>query len=317
MNQNSTVIIILCSHLCAGENVNPFEPAEWSKFAEKLLDNKIQPCELLSFSSEDFENKLNLNTDEIQRINRLTDRSGSITFEIEKYANMGINIMTRADNCYPKILKEKLGKSCPPIFYYAGNPEIADKKCVGFVGSRSAGTDDEKFTAATVTKVNANGFAVVSGGAKGIDSIASAVSIQNGNFSIEYIADSLIGKIKSRNVIDAIINNRLLILSATKPDAGFTTGTAMMRNKFIYAQSDGTVVVKSDYNTGGTWNGAVENLNKQYCVTFCWNNAGYKGNVELISRGAISIDETWDGDVSKYEIIKPEHSEQLTLFDDF
>lgn len=36
-----------------------------------------------------------------------------------------------------------------------------------------------------------------------------------------------------------------------KPDAGFNAGIAMQRNKYIYVQSEATVVVKSDYNKGG------------------------------------------------------------------
>jgi len=315
MNKNSMAIIILCSHLCAGENVKPFEPAEWTRLTDRLADNKIQPHELFSFTHDDFKSKLDFNADETERIKRLADRSGSITFEVEKYANMGIHIMTKADDFYPNALKKKLGKSCPPIFYYAGNPGIADKKCVGFVGSRNADINDEKFTVETVAKINANGFAVVSGGAKGIDSIAAAASIENGNVGIEYISDSLINKIKSKNIINSVISHRLLILSAAKPDAGFTTGIAMMRNKLIYAQSDGTVIVKSDFNKGGTWIGAVGNLNKPLCATFCWNNADYQGNIELINLGAIAIDQTWNGDVLKYKIEKKDPPEQLTLFD--
>lgn len=314
MNQNSMAIVILCSHLCMGDNVKPFEPAEWSRFADRLMDAGIQPYELMSFSSDDFQSKLNLTLEETLRISHLMDRSGSITFEIERYANIGINIMTRADNCYPKALKTKLGKSCPPIFYYAGNPGLVDKKCVGFVGSRSVGLNDESFTVATVRKVNANGYSVVSGGAKGIDSTSSAISVANGSFCVEYIADSLIRRIKSKPVVSAVLDNKLLILSVVKPDSGFSAGIAMMRNRFIYAQSEGTIIVKSDYNKGGTWSGASNNLKQRLCTTFCWNNAEYKGNIELIKLGAVPIDETWDGDVSSYEAAQSEPLEQISLF---
>jgi len=314
MNQNSMAIIILCSHLCVGESVKPFEPAEWAKLADRLVNNGIQPYEILSFTDKDFESRLNCSAVEIHRFNRLIERSGSLAFEIERYANMGINIMTRADNFFPKPLKRKLAKNCPPLFYYIGRPELADMKFAGFVGSRNVKPDDGNFTVAAVAKINAKGLAVVSGGAKGIDAIASAASIENGSYCVEYIADSLINKIKHKNVINAVINNRLLILSVAKPDSGFTTGIAMMRNKYIYAQSDGTVVVKADYNKGGTWSGALSNLDKQWCVTFCWNNAEYQGNTELINRGAIPIDDTWDGDIYKYEVCKKESHEQLSLF---
>ena len=44
------------------------------------------------------------------------------------------------------------------------------------------------------------------------------------------------------------------------PDAPFSPGNAMGRNKLIYAQSLVTLVVASDRETGGTWSGAVEAL---------------------------------------------------------
>ena len=314
MMQNSLAIIVLCSHLCAGDNVKPFEPAEWTMFAQKLEDQKIQPCELLSFSDDDFKVQLDLSMDEAQRITKLIERCGSITFEIKKYADMGINIMTRADVHYPKALKKKLGKSCPPILYYAGNPELSDRKCVGFVGSRSIGADDEVFTAATVRKINEKGYSVVSGGARGVDSLASEISIANGGCSVEYVPDSLVSRVKSRAAISAVTNNRLLILSAVKPDSRFFTGFAMMRNKYIYAHSDGTVIVKSDYNKGGTWNGAIANLKQRLCNTFCWNNPEYEGNAELIKRGAIPIDDSWSGDPAEYEARQVEAPEQLSLY---
>ena len=307
-------IIVMCSHLCIGDDVKPFEPAEWTRFAERLMDREIEPYELMSFSNEDFKTKLDSQPEEARRIIRLIERSGSISFEIEKYASMGINVMTRADVHYPRALKRKLGKSCPPLFYYAGNPELARRKCTGIVGSRSVGVKDETFTAATVEKINAKGFSVVSGGAKGVDSAASEISIANGSCSIAYIADSLISRIKNKAVVSAVINDRLLMLSAVKPDSGFFTGFAMMRNKYIYAQSEGTVIIKSDHNKGGTWGGAVANLKQQLCSTFCWNNPDYDGNIELIKRGAIPIDESWCGDVTEYKAEQMEVTEQLSFF---
>ena len=79
-----------------------------------------------------------------------------------------------------------------------------------------------------------------------------------------------------------------------KPDAGFSVGIAMMRNKYIYSQSEGTVVVKSDYKKGGTWSGAIENIKHKRSETYCWDNPKYQGNVELIAKGAIPIDEQWN-----------------------
>ena len=316
VNENSKAIVILCSHLCVSEKMKPYETAEWAKLADRLVTVGISPYELLTYSDDDMKQILGFEQLDVEKILRLIGRSGSIAFEIERYASMGINIVTRADNHYPKALKKKLGKSCPPLFYYAGCIALADQKSIGYVGSRNIDEDDVSFTVRTVEKTLSEGFAVVSGGAKGIDSTAGATSLVKGGISIEYISDSLTKRIKEQQTIKAVIDEQLLILSHAKPDAGFTTGMAMARNKYIYSQSEGTVVVKSDYNKGGTWSGAVENLKNKKCPTFCWNNENHTGNIELIKRGAIPIDDNWNSDVFAYhsETNSPTQSEQLSLF---
>ena len=46
--------------------------------------------------------------------------------------------------------------------------------------------------------------------------------------------------------IKAIQSGQQLLLSVVKPDAGFHPGVAMMRNRYIYAQSEAVVGLFSD-----------------------------------------------------------------------
>lgn len=313
MNNNSNVIMALCSHLCVTDGVSPLEPREWAELAKCLLNNNLQPEDIINFSESDFFNQLHIGKEFSQRIIRLLDRSASLSFELSKYANMGIYTITRADKNYPERLKKKLGNACPPIFYYAGNLSLLDNQSIGFVGSRSIGESDEAFTKKIVNTVVDKGFFAVSGGAKGIDSIACEEAISCGGSATEFLSDSMLRKLRNTAVVEAIQNSKLLLMSVTKPDAGFNAGIAMMRNKYVYAHSFGTVVVKADYNKGGTWTGAVENLKNNWCNTYCWNNNRYKGNSGLILKGAIPIDENWNGDISVSS--NTFTSEQLSLFD--
>lgn len=315
MNDNASMIVVLCSHLCA-DNCRPLEPSEWTKLADTMIAQKLQPKDIPNFSDDDMKHYFGYGISEIERIKRLLDRAGSLSFELEKLSSMGIKTITRADKGYPKVLKTKLKGGCPPLFYFAGELALLNRRTVGFVGSRTIGDDDAVFTERTVGKINQYGFGVVSGGAKGIDSIASAASLSNGSFCIEYISDSFVRKIKKKDVISAIQDNKLLLMSIAKPDAGFNAGMAMQRNKYIYAQSEATVVVKSDYNKGGTWNGANEALKKEYCPILCRNRKGYQGNIELIKHGAVPIDENWDGDVNNIDSLISAEGEQLSMFDE-
>ena len=303
MNDRSMTIAILCSHLCVGEGISPLEPKEYSTFAAELGKKQINPEDLLSFSRQDFLQKLNLTENQAERILRLMDRSGSLSFEISKYEGMGISLLTRADPTYPKKLKTKLKNSCPPLFYTAGDLSLLEREAIGYVGSRSISDNDIAFARATVRKTVEKGYAVVSGGAKGSDSVAEEEALTAGGAAIAFLSDSLLRKIRNKKTIQAV-------------QQGSLTGIAMMRNKYIYAQSEATIVIKANYEKGGTWNGAIENLNNKWALPLCWNHISYPGNKALIEKGSIPIGEEWDGNLAVFiEKVNQEKTEQLSIFD--
>ena len=255
-----------------------------------------------------------INSDVAARLARLFDRSASLAFEVAKYENMGIKIVTRADSEYPQKLKKKLASMCPPLFYYAGDINLLNKPVVGYVGSRDVDSDVSEFASRTLLKTISNGFGVVSGGAKGVDTVAEQESFSHNSPIIEFLSDSMLRRMRSGAVVRAIQDGILLLISPAKPDAGFNAGMAMMRNKYIYAQSEATIVVKSDYKKGGTWTGAIENLDNGWVKEFCWSNKKFAGNMELIRRGAIPIDDDWNGDINAGGE-EPSHYVQESIFD--
>ena len=111
MTNNAKAISTFCSHLCVGKDVRPLEPSEWSALAAKMLEIGVAPENLLSFSSQDFIEILGETPESAQRMTRLLERSASLAFEIADYEAKGIHIITRADDEYPKQLKEKLQDS--------------------------------------------------------------------------------------------------------------------------------------------------------------------------------------------------------------
>ncbi len=316
MNQDANAIITLCSHICVGEGVCPLEPREYGELARKLIAVGKTPKDLFFFSEDDFAGVLGFAPEQTERVKRLLDRSASLNFELGQYQNMGIEAVTRADASYPVKLRKKLGGSCPPIFYCAGDLSLLNRESIGYVGSRNISVEDVEFTKRAVQKTVSLGYGVVSGGAKGIDTVSGIEALGNGSFSLEFLSDSLLKKLKQSSVIRNIQNGALLLLSIAKPDAGFQTGMAMMRNRYIYAQSSGTVVVRSELNKGGTWAGASENLKKGWCQTMCWSHP-YPGNLALIQKGAAPIGDDWDGHVPEAakNPAPPQMYEQVSMFD--
>lgn len=316
MNQDANAILTLCSHICVGEGVQPLEPREYSELAQRLTQAGKTPKDLFDFSPGDYEALLGLDHAQRERILRLLDRNASLSFELSRYGNMGIGTVTRADPAYPRMLKQRLSNACPPIFYYAGELGMLNRQFIGFVGARTVEQQDVDVTIRTVRKTLDRGFDVVSGGAKGIDSVAGTEALLRGGVSVEYLSDSMLKKLEKSDTIKYIQGGRLLLLSVAKPDAGFHVGIAMMRNRYIYAQSQGTVVVRSDLNKGGTWTGANENLKNSWCPLLCWDHP-YPGNQALIQKGAIPISDAWDG-VIPQKTTRPAGEEtfrQVSLFD--
>ena len=89
MNDRAMTIAILCSHLCAGEGIAPLEPKEYGAFAAELGKRNLNPEDLLSFNRQDFLQKLELTEEQTDRVLRLLDRSGSLSFEISRYESLG------------------------------------------------------------------------------------------------------------------------------------------------------------------------------------------------------------------------------------
>jgi len=261
--------------------------------ALKLIEKDYEPYQLLDLNKEIID-ELNLDILMINRIKKLVNRSSSITFDMSKFERLGIKYITVADSNYPKLLKEKLGASCPPLLYYCGNLEMLNNNYVGFVGSREINKSDIEIDHILIDKCLEKGYGVVSGGAKGIDSESLIYCLSKNGYALEILADSMEKKLKQKDYMDAIRNNKLLCISFAAPDSGFDVGMAMMRNKFIYLFSKGTIVIKSSYNSGGTWAGAVECIKKGYSP-ICVVNNGSIGNNALIEMKAKSIDENWDG----------------------
>lgn len=293
---DSLAIILLCSNLAIDSKVDEFKPftaLEWSKFAKILFNSSIKmPSNLFNLSEDELEKNLLISKKEAQRIVKLLSKAGRLTFELNNLNNMGINILTRADSRFPKVLRDKLQDKCPPLLYYCGDINILNEKLIGVVGSRDIDEVGLNFTKKISKKIVSENYSLVSGGAKGVDSIAQDETLKSDGKVVAVLADSMIQKIKKKEIREAIMNRKLLVMSEINPNARFTVYHAMNRNKYIYALSDFAVVVSSDFNKGGTWAGATENIKNSWVPTLVRiDDKSPKGNKELEKLGAIKISE--------------------------
>ncbi len=160
---------------------------------------------------------------------------------------------------------------------------------VAIVGSRNVDVVGEMFTTKAAQACAQNKMSVVSGGARGVDQVAMNSALEAGGVSIGVLAENLLKKSLEKHARHAISDGRLLLISPYHPNARFTVGGAMGRNKLVYAMADFGLVVSSDYKKGGTWTGAQEELRrKNYRPVFVRTGENVPlGNEKLLEAGAL------------------------------
>jgi predicted Rossmann fold nucleotide-binding protein DprA/Smf involved in DNA uptake len=115
-------------------------------------------------------------------------------------------------------------------------------------------------------------------------------AIEAGGTVVGVLADSLLRSATSGKAREAIQDGCLTLISAFDPEAGFNVGNAMQRNKQIYAMADFGLVVSSGYNEGGTWSGAIEQLEKLHLTPlFVRDGDVPEGNRQLLRRGGLAF----------------------------
>lgn len=287
---NAMSAILLCSYLGINKDseIKPFTLSEWNKFLDRIIASESEPGIILKQNFKDEIKSMSFSESEINRIEKLASRGGVVAMELDDLSRKGIEVITLLDKEYPILLRKRLKKRAPVILYYAGDLTLSQKIGIAVVGSRNIDDAGISFTKDLVKRASLEHIIIYSGGARGVDTVSELTAIENGSAVVSYVADSLLTKIKRREVVKAIQENKLLLLSDVKPDVGFSTARAMNRNKFIYASSYGAFAIASDFDKGGTWAGAVENLRNKWVKMFVWENPNYSGNSRLIEKGAIA-----------------------------
>jgi predicted Rossmann fold nucleotide-binding protein DprA/Smf involved in DNA uptake len=114
-------------------------------------------------------------------------------------------------------------------------------------------------------------------------------ALEAGGKVVGILADGLERAALNRDHRNFLMDGKLALISPYDPAAGFNVGHSMQRNKVIYALSDAALVVNSDYEKGGTWAGAVEQLEKLHLVPVYVRSNGEisKGLEALRRKGAL------------------------------
>jgi predicted Rossmann fold nucleotide-binding protein DprA/Smf involved in DNA uptake len=286
LSPDSLALLLLCSQLGLDDSeAKALTLREWNPLARKLQAAALHPADLLMTPLAEFQSRLSLTADEVARLDELLSRTDGLSRELDRLDFLGIHPLTRNDPDYPNRYRQRLKDSAPAVLFYAGEKALLGQPGIAVVGSRhldDAGQECARFVG---NACGLSGLVLYSGGAKGVDTLSMESALEARGTAVGVLADSLEKAVKGRQ--SALRRGDLCLVTPYSPNAGFSVGAAMGRNRLIYCLADYAIVVASDAETGGTWSGATETLKNGWVPVFVLEHAAMpEGNRLLLQKGA-------------------------------
>lgn len=287
LSPTAQATLLLTSYFskASNETAKPLTNSEWERFALWLRDKSMAPADLLGADPKSLLQGWHDARISVERIIELLNRGHSLALAMEKWQRAGLWVVTRSDLEYPKRLKQRLRTASPPVLFGCGNESLLNSGGLAVIGSRNANPSDLAFTEQVGVKAAQEGVSIVSGGARGVDEAAMQGAITQGGTVIGVMADSLLKAATSSKWRKGLMDGHTVLISPFYPEAGFTVGNAMSRNKYIYCLADSSLVIHSG-KKGGTLNGAEENLKKAWVPLWVKQTTDKNAaNADLVAQG--------------------------------
>ncbi|MFV2062116.1 MAG: DNA-processing protein DprA [Chloroflexota bacterium] len=285
---NDETVLLACSGLAKarGGDARPLGPKAWASLRERIRDAELEPGELVPMSANELEQRLDIAPDRAERLAGLFARHGQLAFELERLGRLGIWITTVESDDYPERLRERLGPGTPPVLFGLGDRALLDRQGLAVVGSRDVDAGSLEVARTAGAEAARQGWAIVSGAARGVDAASMRGAFDAGGAVVGVTADGLERHLRDASLRSAFVDGRAVYVSPYRPDAPFSVGGAMGRNKLIYCLSSAALIVHSSSGSGGTWSGAIEALDAGWVPVHVNDADGeVPGNEALISRG--------------------------------
>ncbi len=215
--------------------------------------------------------------------------------ELARLAASGVRAIPRLDPAYPQRLREI--HDAPPLIYVRGEWLPDDEWSVAVVGTRRATAYGRQAAGELARGLAANRITIVSGLARGIDSIAHRAALEANGRTVAVLASGLdtIYPAEHARLADEIAERGALITDyplGTKPRAEFFP----RRNRIMSGVALGTLIVEGDYTSGAmiTARLATEQNREVFVVPGSIFSPQSRGPLSLLRDGATPVSRAED-----------------------
>jgi len=207
--------------------------------------------------------------------------------EVDSLERYKVQTLTCDSSDYPQRLKEIY--DYPPVLYVRGTLLPEDECCLAVVGTRRATVYGRQVTEELVTDLARSGITIVSGLAKGIDSIAHRAALEAGARTIAVFACGLdiVYPAENAKLAREVMEHGTLISEyplGTRPKAD----NFPRRNRIMSGLSLGVLVIEAGESSGAliTANQALEQNREVFAVPGSILSPASRGTNNLIQEGA-------------------------------
>jgi DNA processing protein len=215
--------------------------------------------------------------------------------ELSLLKEIGGKIITFKDEDYPNRLKDIYDP--PALLYVRGELRREDELAIAIVGSRKTSPYGRWITEKIGQDLAHHGITVVSGMARGIDSVAHQGALQGGGRTMAVLGCGVdvIYPSENRNLFYQIIEQGAILSEfpiGSPPEGGHFP----RRNRIISGLSMGVVIVQAGSESGSliTASYALEQGREVFAVPGNVGAEGSRGTNQLIKEGAKLVESTED-----------------------
>ncbi|MCY3770600.1 MAG: DNA-processing protein DprA [Gemmatimonadetes bacterium] len=199
-------------------------------------------------------------------------------------------IVTFRDRSYPERLREIYDP--PPLLFVSGGWEARDEQSVAIVGTRFTSAYGRKMTESFSAELSSYGFTVVSGMARGVDTLAHKTALRGDGRTVAVLGSGLDRPYPAENhrLMSSIRHH-----GAVMTEQPFGTGPDAVnfpqRNRIISGATLGTIVVEAGQRSGAliTARFALDQGREVFAVPGPLNAPGSEGVNRLIKDGTAKL----------------------------
>lgn len=256
----------------------------------KLLEEDPELTEFPMYSLEKLSYLLNLPSQKASQLKKHILESSLTPFE-QIYASEGILPIPFMHPDYPKALRIMIDP--PAVLYVQGDVKLLKSpRKVAIIGARKASFYSEKTLSYIIPPLIKNEVVVVSGLAKGADTMAHQAAIRYGGKTIAVLGHGLFHLYPRENSwLKEIIAKDHLLVTEYPPYVRPERWTFPMRNRIISGLSDAVIVTESTRKSGtmSTVEHALEHGKDVFAVPGPVTSILSEGPNHLIGEGAVPL----------------------------